>query len=189
MKKIKFLLVLVLTAFCLTGCSLPFNIDFSSKKNKEGSIESCPGCVFAFYTDYKYIASSSTASYMRAETTELTDYETDYRKVIEKTGKNFFLGHTLDKNGKINRSFVCAEIDDKPFCFEVYGESKMEASSQFLQKLIDDGISCSEWRSPIFGCSNGIYIEVYKTFAEIWDDTGSWCAVNTDGSSACYIRS
>ena len=95
----------------------------------ELQIPSCPGCVFAYYTTAKNYSPAGEGDI-------LENGKTDYNEVVEESGKNSFLGHILDNDGKIERAFVCHIYNDEPFCIEgTIDGSKHESNKALLYSI------------------------------------------------------
>ena len=91
--------------------------------NPKGLIASCPGCVFAYYTDWLTYTDSDSSGHQLNRST-LNEYTNDYT-TLKKNGvqRKYFLGHILDSNNVIQRGFVCGIKNyglatEKAFCIE-----------------------------------------------------------------------
>ena len=136
------------------------------------TIDSCPGCVYAFTTDYLYYANNGehTPTIMTKG-----QYEEDYRKVVKESGSNVFLGMKLNDTTKtIEKPYVCGignpgEENEKPICLEgdidgstyeaneAFVTNLMNNEGYYLTKSTEDGI-------PYFHGGNGI-IGFYGDYA------------------------
>ena len=97
----------------------------------ELQIPSCPGCVFAYYTDYKWIKGSGYGESESSGNNKLTTYTNDYTTL----NKNYFLGHVLDDSGYIIDNYACGIEDDKPFCLEGKYASKYNSNIEVLNSI------------------------------------------------------
>ena len=97
MKKFIFI-TLIMSALLLTGCD--------NKKTVEG----CSDCVFSYYT---YEEEKDIGDV-------LTNYTNDYKTLKDENGnqRQYFLGHTIDKDKKITKSYACGILNDKAFCIQ-----------------------------------------------------------------------
>ena len=70
----------------------------------------CPNCVFLYTLNGLEYGPNGTIL-------NENQYNKDYKKVIERSGKSYFFGAILD-NKRIDRAFVCKATDRKVFCLE-----------------------------------------------------------------------
>ena len=105
-KKILIITMIFASVFIVTGCE---------KKKEEVKPTPKPTkkeeYVYAYYTDLENYGDNGT---------KLENYKKDYKELKDDEGnqRRFFLGHILDKKGKIKRGFVCGIENDKLFCVE-----------------------------------------------------------------------
>lgn len=103
-------------------------------KDAPGTIPSCPGCVFAYYTSIKYIKGTEGKTDNQIKIDDIENKTRDYTTL----NRNAFLGHILDSEGKIERAFACGIYNDKPFCIEgtkdgsKYEENRLLITSEEL---------------------------------------------------------
>jgi len=107
----------------------------------ELQIPSCPGCVFAYYTDYKWIKGSGYGENESSGNNKLTNPNEDYFEDYTELNKSYFLGHVLDDNGYIIENYACGIEDDKPFCLEGKHASKYSSNIEVLNSIFS---SCSD---------------------------------------------
>ena len=133
MKKI---ILLIFVLVLLFGCNKRVNNELKNQ------IESCPDCVYSYYEEgIKYGEKGSI----------LKDYVYDYTKLKDQDGnqRRFFLGHVLDKNGKVKKGYACGIENNIAFCLEgtndgskygtnvevlkeVYGEDKCNTLDNYI---------------------------------------------------------
>ena len=140
MKKVILSLLLLIV---LTGCSI---------SNKQEEV--CKNCVFAHYTIQRQYGKEGNT---------LEEYTKDYKTLKNESNeqRNKFLGHILDKDGKILRGFVCGIKQDKIFCLEGSMDgSTYETNKKTLEEMYDTD-KCVDADSS-FQCNDGFYAIIYK---------------------------
>ena len=157
--------ILLLIVLTVTGCE--------KKDNK----------VYAYYDDLKSYGETKN---------KLEDYKKSYKELKDENGKQrkYFLGHILDKDGKIERGFVCGIENDKPFCIE--GKNDKETYEENKKILLDtygkkkckeekyDNVSfmkCSGKLDVSISSNGNGYIGISKS---------GQCYVRSDNSMYCY---
>ena len=106
--------------------------------NRKG-IETCPNCVFTFYTDTNYFKENDYGEDAEPVENYTDDYKTltwsyyidewDYLRLdpsecigectyYENQQRNVFLGHVLDSDDKIEKAYVCQVRDNITYCIE-----------------------------------------------------------------------
>ena len=152
-----------------------------SKKNGGLAISTCPGCVFAWYpnSEMKWIKGSGQGENHPEGNNKLTDYYEDYKKLVEEKGKNYFLGHVIDDNNYIIKSYACGIENGKAFCLQSSSDgSKYSSNVDILNSIFP---SCNASASSSYSHCNGTTVRA-----------GAHLYVNTDGvyvhsgSSSCY---
>ena len=125
----KYLSILFVVMLVVVGCGkkdVKESNDSKSGSNSSSSyskapdtIESCPGCVYSntearYYEDYYYDKLDKERDYL-----EKNQYTTNWKEAAsESYVGDMFFGYVLDSNNQITRGFVCAVVDDIPFCLE-----------------------------------------------------------------------
>ena len=163
MKKYLFVIV-VISMFLITGCN-------SSKKE---TVYGCSDCVFAYSKEEINIGD------------KLTNYEKDYSSL----NRNFFLGYKIDKNDKIESSYVCGKDNGKVFCIEGnIDDSKYEKNKETLSKVYDNK-KCIEDildGGKAYSCSGDISVKINDGATNyIGSSKSDQCYVKYDGSTYCY---
>lgn len=191
----KFCLMFLIALLCMTGCSLSNKeTENSNGEEKETisnntneeikSIESCPGCVFAFYNhdNRKFIYGTNNGM---NENLSVDEYTKDYISLVEKTGKKYFLGHILDANGNVLRSFSCGIEDSIPFCIEGSLDGNKYSSNVDILNTIYGNCNAS---SSTYGSScSGVDVNASSssTGSVNVNVFGGLCYVNNEGYSYC----
>ena len=149
MKKFLILSLVTISTIMLTGCGTNSSNKSGNQTGKSSQIESCPNCVFAFYDGAKYYGENGSI---------LTEYTNDYTTLKDKDGKQrkFFLGHILDKDGKIEKGFACGINNEKPFCIE--GNKTYKEVISELKKVFGDS-NCNEIDSE-YTCVGDIAVDL-----------------------------
>jgi hypothetical protein len=131
----------------------------------------CPGpkCVYAYYTEEKnYAENASTLTGYTSDYTELLDENDEPRKV--------FLGHRLDKDGKIARGFACGIKDDNVYCIEGTADGSQYSKNTAIAHTV-------ALRIPVQNTNN--YFLSCEGYADknLWVNvSGERCNYDTDGS-------
>ena len=203
MKKILIISLVVISTIMLSGCGIgnnssdngeKINTQFKKKEEVTKKIDTCPNCVYALYTSAEYI------NYRDNYYGILPDYHKDYTelKYID-TGEQipYFLGHELDNNGKVVKSYACGIDDNKVFCLEgSKDENAYEKNKKILKEIFGEE-NCEEKDMDygiglFYKCmhkSNSIrYSIVYKsgrvsTYQVSYSSSG--CTVSDDLKPSC----
>lgn len=89
----------------------------SKYANLPSTIDSCPGCVFA-YPEHAIVYNPDYDS-SPYEAVEVNRYKYDWREVVEESGHEVFLGFTLDSDNMPLKMYACGIANsDKPYCLE-----------------------------------------------------------------------
>ena len=103
-------------------------------KNKVYSMSDvCPGCVFRYSNEPRYIAGDDNNPEGAITFLESSEYTNDYKLL----NKQFFLGHIIDLDGSIQRSFVCGIENNVPFCLEGGINEKGAERKPIYEKNVD----------------------------------------------------
>ena len=150
---------------CLTigDYAVTFNTDGTTSTEKgiceepaqDHTIATCPGCVFASYdmSKTKWIKGSGQGENEASGNNKLTDYYEDYSKLIEEKEKNYFLGHIIDDNNYIIKSYACGIENNKAFCLERTSDgSKYNSNVDTLNSVFP---SCNADASASYSYCNG----------------------------------
>ncbi len=149
-----------------------------STKNGVIAIASCPGCVFAWHNNQKYLASElninagMTNEFLALQKSE---YYQDYTKLVSDIEKNIFLGYILDNDGKIQRSFACGIINDVPFCLEGYDTTKYNTN---LTTVKNPNLDLEQFDQYSFDNSN-FHVSI--------NSSGSVGVYLKNGSAGCQV--
>jgi len=96
-------------------------------------IDSCPGCVYAYYTDLKYYSDYNNEHSPQTRST-LTGYTNNYTDLkVGGVQRKAFLGHILDENDVILKAYACGIKDGTPFCIEGAVADEYSPSTESLQ--------------------------------------------------------
>ena len=154
-----------------------------SKKNGGLAIATCPGCVFAWYTDHKWIKGSGYGENESSGNNKLTNYTDDYTTLE----KNYFLGHVIDDNNYIIKSYACGIENNKAFCLERTSDGSKYSSNVDILNSVFPGCNADASASDL-DCagssvhgragSNG-YVDVYSGSAH--------CTAPNAGDSFCNV--
>lgn len=141
-------------------------------------------CLYAYYTDSKYL--KDNLGDFPEEYAELTSDIHKY-KIYDEVGKNIFLGHLLDNNGKIDRAFVCGIKDGTPFCLEGTTDgSSYESNLSVLDTIfgeVDEGEEYSQTGDDKFFITVRPTGEVEILYEE--DNSTTSCVVSSSGEISC----
>ena len=153
---------------CLTigDYKVTFNTDGTTSTEKGEcepsvpTIETCPGCVFAWYSssEIKWIKDSGYGENEASGNNKLTasEYYEDYTKLVEETGKNYFLGHVIDDNNYIIKSYACGIENNKAFCLERTSDgSKYSSNVDILNSIF---LNCNASASSSESYCTGTYV-------------------------------
>ncbi len=172
--------------------------------NTVSTIDSCPGCVFAYSNTMNAIVYSPNYTSKQYKGLSPDEYKTDWRDVIEETGHNVFLGLVLDEENRPNRAFACLKLEDSdPFCLEgLYsgegGSSAIERSEVIKKNvdLINNAFSINSEPNyetgityqQIHGKSQAV-VELEssseKGTVTTYDEDWVFCSVNYYGAAGC----
>lgn len=147
----------------------------------------CPGCVFAYHTDY---------SRNYGDTLTSSDYKTSYQDVIAESEKSVFLGMILNNDNQIVRAFACGINHNRPFCIEGGSTDKYSSNRNYLYRLyggydlvteegcdnINNGVRCDGL--VIANADNSGFVMVDASSSD-----GASCWVNSSGSLGCTYYS
>ena len=155
-----------------------------SKKNGGLAISTCPGCVFAWYlySETKWIKGSGNGEDEASGNNKLTNYTEDYTTLE----KNYFLGHVIDNNNYIIKSYACGIENGKAFCLQSSSDgSKYNSNVDTLNSVFP---SCNADASASDSDCTGTTV---RANANSYDDVdvysgSSNCHVYNIGNSSCY---
>lgn len=156
-------------------------------KDAPGTIPSCPGCVFAWYTNETKYGSDNVGDI-------LVNGSKNYNDIIKSSGKDYFLGHILNEQGKILRAFACGiHIDGTPFCIEgTVDGSKNEENIELLNDIFgtynsNTKLGCENHGST-FDCSDSKSWSIYSNSCGAVKVSGCYttCTTNVPGTLVCY---
>ena len=129
---------------CLTigDYAVTFNTDGTTSTEKgiceepaqDHTIATCPGCVFASYdmSKTKWIKGSGQGENEASGNNKLTEYTEDYTTL----NKTYFLGHIIDENNYITKSYACGIEGTTPFCIERTADgSKYESNIDIINSI------------------------------------------------------
>ncbi len=164
--------------------------DNAKDRHSMPTIETCPGCVYAYYTDTKY--------YNAADRSILDNYVEDYTQL--KDGNNqqreYFIGHILDDENKIVRAFACGIKDyglptEKAFCIEGALNDNAGGNSQTRAQMFTRNQQLLEsnelWGNA--GCSDdNVDIRCPGTVVARAHTTGTVEISNSSDADYCYIH-
>ena len=153
---------ILLAVVLLTGCS--------SKSKMIG----CDDCVYSRFTDQKAIGD------------KLDDYKENHKDIKS----NIFLGHVLDNNSNIKKSYVCATDKGKSFCLEGnIDNSKYEANKKILNDVYNK-TNCSEETDDdvnYYSCTGKISVSISNNgYNYVSVSKSDECYVSNDGTTYCY---
>ena len=134
------------------------------------TIDNCDGCVFRKSTEIKNIG----------------DILENYTKNYKKLNSNFFLGHILDNDKKITRSFACGIHNGEAFCLEGKETSQYGLNVSTLNIAYPGcGASDSSNNSYCTGSDVSAMANPYG-IVNVNNNNSQDCRVLTNGQSACY---
>ena len=145
------------------------------------SVASCPGCVFAYYEDFK--------KFNGDERVALTVYKGLYSEVVDDNNaqKNLFLGHTLDSEDKISNAYACGIENNVPFCLQGFIDGSLyESNKTVLDSVFGEG-ACSDIGTG-YSCNGTVQASVYTdgNVKVIYDNQE--CQVYSIGDMGCQSR-
>ena len=157
----KYVLVLLLLVLFMIGCG-------------SDKVIGCSSCVYSRFTDKMGIGD------------KLEHYEKDYKKINNKV----FLGHVVDKDNKILKSYVCGIDSGKVFCLKGnYEKTSYETNKKILNqvygkiKCLEDSTSDEKY----YDCSAGLTVSISNQgFNYIGSSKSNQCYVSVAGISYCY---
>ena len=137
-------------------------------------VKNCNGCVYTRYYEPKLIKET------------LKDYKKDYTSIKNKV----FLGHKLDKNNNIIKSYICGIDKNEVFCLEGNNNgSKYKENKRILTKLYGKN-KCNEVKSnegKYYTCSSDIDVAISeKGINYISVSKSNQCYVESNGYSYCF---
>ena len=159
------------------GSPTPAPVVTDTPSPSSQGIASCSNCVYAYYEDYKHFLGDKTI---------LTDYANDYQNLQDVSGnvRLKFLGHVLDGEGKIEKSFACGVENSQAFCLEgAPDSSKYENNKALLQSIFGEGM-CTESEVG-FLCQGSIKADAYLDGNVKVSGDDYECQVYNNGDSAC----
>ena len=123
----------------------------------------------------KWIKGSGYGENEASGNNKLTDYYEDYSKLIEEKEKNYFLGHIIDDNNYIIKSYACGIENNKAFCLERTSDgSKYNSNVDTLNSVFP---SCNADASASYSYCDG---------SDVNGDANSNGSVNVySGSAGC----
>ena len=142
----------------------------------------CPGCVFLNDTRARFIYDSSGSA---GKTTTLSDgdYTTDYTTLTSGDVQlNYFLGHKIDNDGKILKSYACGLKNGELFCIEGYNPAKYNSNKRILDSIFSDCTTTTNNGVEQYNCDpSGLHISASTTGVI---NLGG-CSINDNGHSQC----
>ncbi len=165
------------------------------------TIASCPNCKF-LYRVYNGDASDiiyTTWNTLNHTPTVLTSgLSDDYRDVVTSSGKNHFLGVTLNDDNQVTRAFVCGIYDYVPYCIEGTSDgSKNESNKTILEEVFIwnetrniDGYICTSGDNYSMDCDgirDNINMQAYSSEEQVSiEESYSYdCVSINDGTAYC----
>ena len=203
MKKV-FGLLLILISSIVVGCEVDDSPEIESEEKVElpEVIEECKDCVYSIYyeedekvlpgTKPRYHTYDETYDVLTNKNYTLTEYEKDYRKLIKGRAedKRYFLGHILNKDGKIERAFACGVHNDEPFCIEGrLDNSAFESNKNRLIEVFGEWI-CKDNGLDFYCDADDIQVSMSLdgggvSTGDAYKRSAKWCTVYNDGYIYC----
>ena len=172
--------------------------------NVSTTIDSCPGCVFAYNNSANGIVFDANYTVKPYKSLSSDDYKTNWQDVVSESGHNSFLGLILDGDNKPIRAFACLKLEDsEPFCLEglysaVDGSTAEERAVVIKKNVglvqnafsIDDEPDYAEGYKyqKTFG-KNQAVIELESSSSHgtvtVYDKDMVYCSVNYYGAAGC----
>ena len=145
------------------------------------TIDSCPGCVFAYPTSqWRYTGTPTTLT--------SSDYNTNYEDLVASTNKNYFIGLKLDNSRTIEKAYACGIKEGTAFCLEGSTDgSTNSANIDLLSTLYNTNFStnltgdCYNSSGGGLGCYGSVNANVSSNGSV---DVGD-CNVNSYGQIFC----
>ena len=133
----------------------------------------------------KWIKGSGKGENEASGNNKLTDYYEDYSKLIEEKEKNYFLGHIIDNNNYIIKSYACGIENNKAFCLERTSDgSKYSSNVDILNSVFPScNVSASSSDSNCAGTTVEAYAHLDGT-VNVYSGS-SVCSAGNIGVSAC----
>lgn len=155
---------------------------------KATELDPCPGCVFVNDTTRRYIYGSPESS---GKTTTLSagEYTTDYTTIIDGNNNqvNYFLGHKIDNDGKILKSYACGLKNGTLFCLEGYDSTKYNSNKRILNKVFSDCESVTIAGVEEYDCDQSGLNAIAQADGTVY--TGfEGCVVHGNGETKCAPR-
>ena len=149
------------------------------------TIDSCPGCVYAYTTVYDY----TDRWYYSGTPTTLTasQYKENYEDVVSESGKNYFLGMKLNASGTIEKAYACGIKDGETFCLEGSTDgSTYNANKTLLQseRLYNNGCSSGLLPSDVI-CKGSVNASIVGGGGVSVNDGAGHCTVTRLGELGC----
>lgn len=150
------------------------------------SVEPCTNCVYTYTTDTWDIGGTNPTVLTSSQ------YKDNYQDVVNETGRDIFVGLTLDNSGIIQKAYACAIKDGEPFCMEglgdntVYNANKTLISNLYGPYDSNTNLGCVEQIDGL-SCSNN-YIEAVTSedgYVSVRDEDGA-CEVTTGNYVTCF---
>ena len=137
-------------------------------------VKGCKNCVYSRYIEPKVIGD------------KLSKYKKNYKDVKNKV----FIGHVLDDNNKIKKSYVCGIDGNIVFCLEGnYKNSKYKENKKLLNEIYGDK-NCSEMETSdgkTYTCSDELQVTVSeKGIIYTSLSKSNQCYVQSDGNAYCF---
>ena len=170
-------------SFQNSGTPISFKIKAESNEGiwvEEPSkgIESCPDCKFTYFvadpSDESTWKWATWNNQSQTPTQITTGLYNNYEKLINATGKNYFLGVKLNNNNEVTNAYACGVKDNIPFCIEGYSDtSKYSANETLLQGENLYNNTCTV-KSGVTQCGP-------------WDNSGSLSALTTSNNGYVIV--
>ena len=149
------------------------------------TIDSCPGCVYAYTTEYWYYTGEDQT------TLESKDFKEDYNDVMSETGKNNFFGLILDDDTKkITNVFSCGVENETPFCIEGTIDGSRDSDNRnLLVKIYGEydettGSGCINEGSDMY-CYGSLSANSNSSGYVYVSGDGALCYVHDSGYAIC----
>ena len=154
------------------------------------TIETCPDCVYGWYTSTEQCQVYDDVGYC---TRELTNGTNDYTTLKDQQGnqRRAFLGHKLDENNNIIKAYACGIHDDgTAFCIEgTRNGTKYSENQTILREIFGATSEYDPVEDEYIGCNNdATECNSSKVFRATNDDGGN-VNVMVRGSYSCSVGS
>ena len=155
-------------------------------KVTENQNDPCPGCVFLNDGTVRYIY-GSTGSAGKTTTLSAGEYTTDYTTLkIRNVQLNYFLGHKIDNDGKILKSYACGLKNGELFCIEGYNPAKYNSNKRILDGIFSDCTTTTNNGVEEYNCDQS-GLHVYAWNNGVVGLVVDGCGVHDDGQSRCAV--